>query len=107
VKLTDFGLAKEIQSDELAKTEAGTTIYFAPEMVLKQGYGKEVDLWTLGVFAYEISNYSPPFTGPEIRDRQKVKRLVKLAENNRKWTNPNLSDELKNFISSLLRFDPK
>jgi serine/threonine protein kinase len=35
VKLTDFGLAKEIRDDELSKTEAGTNIYYAPEMVLK------------------------------------------------------------------------
>lgn len=63
MKLTDFGLAKEIKEDELSKTEAGTNIYYAPEMVLKEGYGKEIDLWTIGIYAYEMSNFSPPFSG--------------------------------------------
>jgi hypothetical protein len=38
-----------------------------------------------------MSNYYPPFAGPEIKDKQRVKRLVKTAENNRNWKNPNLS----------------
>lgn len=62
--MTDFGLAKQLHEDELSKTEAGTTIYYAPEMVLREGYGKFIDLWTIGIFAYEMSNYSPPFSGP-------------------------------------------
>lgn len=60
-------------------------------MVLREGYGKEIDLWTIGIFAYEMSNYNPPFAGPDIKDKQRVKRLVKSAENNRNWKNPNLS----------------
>ena len=71
-----------MKDEELSKTEAGTTIYYAPEMVLREGYGKEIDLWTIGIFAYEMSNYNPPFPGPDIKDRQRVKRLVKAAENN-------------------------
>jgi serine/threonine protein kinase len=52
IKLTDFGLAKEIREDELSRTEAGTTIYYAPEMVLKDGYTKMIDIWAIGVYAY-------------------------------------------------------
>jgi len=48
-------------------------------MVLKDGYGKEIDLWTIGIYAYEMSNYAPPFSGTEIKDKQRVKRLVKNA----------------------------
>ena len=52
VKLTDFGLAKELRPDELSKTEAGTSFYYAPEMVLRVGYYKYIDLWAIGIFAY-------------------------------------------------------
>lgn len=76
-------------------------------MVLREGYGKEIDLWTIGIFAYEMSNYYPPFTGPQIKDKQRVKRLVKAAETKRTWKNPQVSEELKNFIDCLLKFDPK
>jgi hypothetical protein len=54
-----------------------------------------------------MSNYYPPFTGPEIKDKQRVKRLVKAAETKRTWKNPQTSEELKNFIDCLLKFDPK
>jgi serine/threonine protein kinase len=60
-------------------------------MVLRQNYGKEIDLWAIGIFAYEMSNYNPPFSGPEIKDKLRVKRLVQFAETNRNWKNPNLS----------------
>jgi serum/glucocorticoid-regulated kinase 2 len=51
VKLSDFGLAKEIPEDK-SSTEAGTAAYYAPEMVLRQGYGREIDLWMIGVYAF-------------------------------------------------------
>lgn len=48
-------------------------------MTIGQGYGREIDLWMLGVYAYELSNYTQPFKGPEIRDKLKVKYVVKAA----------------------------
>lgn len=106
-KLTDFGLAKELHENELAKTEAGTTIYYAPEMVMRKGYDRMVDIWAIGIYAYEMSNYSPPFSSADIRDRIKVKRVIKYGETKRNWRNPNISEELKDFINSILRYDPK
>jgi hypothetical protein len=46
----------------------------------------------LGVYAYEISNYTQPFKGPEIRDRHKVKHVVKAAEHSRHWENSTISE---------------
>ena len=66
-----------------------------------------VDIWAIGVYAYEMSNYSPPFSSADIRDRIKVKRVVKYSETKRNWRNPNLSEQLKDFINNILRFDPK
>lgn len=30
----------------------GTRFYYAPEMLLRKGYDKTVDLWALGVYLY-------------------------------------------------------
>lgn len=76
-------------------------------MVLRVGYYKYIDLWAIGIFAYEISNYHPPFEGAEIKDKQRVKRLVEGAQKNRVWKNKETSEELKGLINSLLKFDPK
>ena len=104
-KLTDFGLAKKSIDDELSKTVSGTPFYYAPEMVLKLGYRKEVDLWTLGIYLYELSVYEPPFTTEQIT-RAKFKNVVLDAENNRNWKSSNLSNELKDMINGLLKFNP-
>jgi|JI8StandDraft_1071087.scaffolds.fasta_scaffold1342016_2 serine/threonine protein kinase len=44
----------------------GTRFYFAPEMLLRKGYDKKVDLWALGVYLYEMSSFSLPFLTEDI-----------------------------------------
>ena len=79
IKLTDFGLSKiglmslttnlyeklvdkdtKIFQD---KQICGTPTYIAPEVILRQGYGKPVDWWSLGIILYEFLVGIPPFTG--------------------------------------------
>ena len=33
----------------------------APEIIQNAKYSKEVDIWSLGVFAYELATGDPPF----------------------------------------------
>lgn len=107
MKLTDFGLAKRISPEEIAKTEAGTAIYYAPEMILRTGYNKEIDFWEMGVYLFEMSVYVPPFNTSELKEKQKIKKIVIDAETKRDWKESNLSPELKDLINRLLKFDPQ
>lgn len=52
--LTDFGLAKEQVPNMVdgAKSFCGSLAYMAPEVVTKQGHGKAVDWYLLGVVLY-------------------------------------------------------
>mmetsp|Transcript_55651 Transcript_55651/g.124186 ORF Transcript_55651/g.124186 Transcript_55651/m.124186 type:complete len:314 (-) Transcript_55651:14-955(-) len=61
VKLADFGWAVQSQPGERRWTVCGTLDYLAPEMVRATGHGLEVDLWGLGVLAYELFVGSTPF----------------------------------------------
>ena len=54
-KLTDFGLSREgISENQYAQSFCGSLAYLAPEMLKKQGHGKAVDWYLLGVLFYEM-----------------------------------------------------
>ena len=66
VKLADFGLSKILGSEVMMQTACGTPGYVAPEILLAKGYGKEVDLWSLGVITYILICGFPPFYNENI-----------------------------------------
>ena len=60
--LTDFGLSKEGILDNRAATSfCGSLAYLAPEMVKREGHGKSVDWYLLGVIFYEMLSAMPPY----------------------------------------------
>ena len=62
IKLTDFGLSKILETeDDKAYTICGTPQYLAPEVILKKGYDKAVDWWSLGCVMYEMLTGKLPF----------------------------------------------
>ena len=64
LKGADFGLAVYHHPNDEPLTEvSGTPFYMAPEVV-KQSYGREADMWSVGVMAYQMLSGSLPFPGP-------------------------------------------
>jgi serine/threonine protein kinase len=59
LKLTDFGLSKEIASQ--TGTFCGTPEYLAPEVIRRDPYGFPVDWWALGILSYELIFGVTPF----------------------------------------------
>jgi eukaryotic-like serine/threonine-protein kinase len=65
VKITDFGLARAVDSTPLTMTGAlvGTPAYLAPERATGASATPATDLYSLGVVAYECLTGRPPFDG--------------------------------------------
>jgi serine/threonine protein kinase len=60
--ITDFGLSKVgISLNDQAKSFCGSPAYLAPEILRRQGHGKPVDWYLLGVLLYEMLVGIPPY----------------------------------------------
>lgn len=75
IKLTDFGLAEtDINDNNKAKDFCGTPEYLAPDFFNEEGYGKEIDWWSLGVLMYEMICGYPPFYD---KNREKLFQMIR------------------------------
>jgi len=103
IKLIDFGLSKQLKKGEIMLKKLGTPYYLAPE-VLEERYGKEVDLWSLGVVTYVVLCGYPPFYGEDAKELFSNIYYVNYDFAEEDWCF--ISDEAKDFISKLLVKNP-
>mmetsp|Transcript_29663 Transcript_29663/g.45242 ORF Transcript_29663/g.45242 Transcript_29663/m.45242 type:complete len:869 (+) Transcript_29663:41-2647(+) len=108
LKLTDFGLAKNVTSEGL-KTFCGTPQYFAPEVLRrnytiagKGRYGKEADMWSLGVILYILLSGTPPF---DLGEGFEVVADGKINFPDAQWKG--ISSAAKDLVKQLLKIDAR
>mmetsp|Transcript_10101 Transcript_10101/g.22589 ORF Transcript_10101/g.22589 Transcript_10101/m.22589 type:complete len:828 (-) Transcript_10101:271-2754(-) len=110
VKLFDFGLAKELtpryrvgKDQYKASGLTGSRRYMAPEVVMCKPYGLSVDVFSFGIFLWEILSLKEPF---EDYDVNKHSRLVV-----KKGQRPMIKNYWPSYVKELMKAcwskDPK
>ena len=62
VKLADLGLSVFLTDERCQRnTLQGGIVFYAPELAKNENYGKEIDVWALGCFAFELATGLTPF----------------------------------------------
>ncbi|XP_055858037.1 microtubule-associated serine/threonine-protein kinase 3 isoform X2 [Episyrphus balteatus] len=121
IKLTDFGLSKmglmslatnlyegyiDSETRQFSDKQVyGTPEYIAPEVILRQGYGKPVDWWSMGIILYEFIIGCVPFFGetPEELFAHTVNDDIEWPDTD-DWT---VQPESKDLITQLLQQNPR
>lgn len=99
--LTDFGLSKEgVSNNTSAKSFCGSVAYLAPEVLRRQGHGRSVDWYLVGVLLYEMLVGIPPYFSSN-KDQ-----MFKNIKNGPLRLPERFSKETRDFIVKLLNKNP-
>lgn len=90
--------------DEVLTTMAGSFGYAAPEVMLKKGHGKPVDMWSMGVITYTLLCGYSPFRSENLQDLIDECSNAQVVFHERYWKD--VSDDAKDFILHLLQPNP-
>uniref|UniRef100_A0A1I8J2T3 phosphorylase kinase n=1 Tax=Macrostomum lignano TaxID=282301 RepID=A0A1I8J2T3_9PLAT len=112
IKLTDFGFAIVIDSDDMLTDLCGTPSYLSPEILVVnmfenrdiRGYGRPVDLWASGVLMYTMLSGSPPFWHRRQMTMLRMIMEARFSLDSPDWEES--SDLAKDLIRLLLRPKP-
>lgn len=83
----------------------GTPLYMAPELIRHQKYTEKVDVWSLGIIAYQLLSGKTPFDGKNIKKINQNIIYKELTFPDKQWAN--ISDNAKDFITQCLDRDQK
>lgn len=110
-KIADFGLARKNMTSRDCRTFCGTPHYFAPEVINtfkdmgqgnQAGYGRQADMWSLGVILYILLSGIPPFEEEGLYEQITE---GKYEFDVREWTTVSL--EAKELVKCLMTVNPK
>jgi hypothetical protein len=107
VKIMDFGLSKILGPDEKVSDGFGTLSFVAPEVLIRQPYNRQIDIWSVGVILYYMLSKDLPFDDEDDNEEKIAKKAVydDVQFPNEKWSKR--SEEVIDFIRECLVKDPE
>ena len=106
VKISDFGLSNRLSAaTEHLRSQVGTPVYMAPEMLQKHPYDFAVDVWSVGIVCYILLSGSMPFYADNPTDFLDLILTATLEFPEDEWAT--ISLEAKDLITQMLCVDPQ
>ena len=107
VKITDFGIAMALNSNELTQTNSvmGSVHYLPPEQANGSGSTIKSDIYSLGILMYELLTGKLPFKGEnavEIAIKQMKEQIPSVCK-----FNPDIPQSIENIILKACAKNPK
>lgn len=99
VKVTDFGLSKIMMGATLQSC-VGSPLYVAPELLMAEGYGEKVDIWSVGCICYNLLSGLYPFFAEENNALFRAILTEDLQLPDPEWTC--ISPPAKNLVRAML-----
>lgn len=104
VMLADFGFAMPVFAPKTLTKQCGTPYFVAPEILLREGYDQQADMWSVGVIMFCLLSGSLPFTGKRHLDLFKSIIAGEFEFDEKDWEE--VSDDAKDLICKLLVTNP-
>ena len=102
VKLCDFGICRIYHKNRMKEIRGGSPYWMAPEILKKEEYNQNIDIWALGITCIELAEFEPPYS--DFGSNEVIKQIIKSPpqglNNPNKW-----SKELNDFIRQCLLLD--
>jgi len=105
IKLADFGLSSLSEASSMMRSQCGTPIYMAPEMLQRRPYGAGVDVWSAGIVMYTVLSGTLPFYAENHGDFLDLLLSEAVSFPEDEWGG--ISREATDLISGMLAVDPK
>ncbi|XP_023372047.1 myosin light chain kinase, smooth muscle isoform X1 [Otolemur garnettii] len=105
IKLIDFGLARRLENAGSLKVLFGTPEFVAPEVINYEPISYATDMWSIGVICYILVSGLSPFMGDN--DNETLSNVTSATWDFDDEAFDEISDDAKDFISSLLKKDMK
>jgi len=99
LKISDFGWSIHAPTTKRT-TMCGTPDYVCPELLENKPHDSKVDIWSLGVLAFELNSGYAPFEASNNRER-----YAKIKQAKPKYPE-HFSDELIDLISKVFKKNP-
>ncbi|XP_068162180.1 myosin light chain kinase, smooth muscle-like isoform X2 [Antennarius striatus] len=103
IKIIDFGLASKLEEGKPLMVMHGTPEFVAPEVISFEPVGLETDMWSIGVICFVLLSGESPFQGNS--DAETLALVTAASYEFDQEAFEDISDEAKDFISSLLKKD--